>query len=99
MATNFFERGLWIQIVLMGAKKMLYKRISVEGEEEEIRIPRNRLVDIDREIPVPFFDFPYVNDQDELNGRAIYLDDKYDWILGKSEKGALVCVPLKKERK
>lgn len=80
---------------------MLYKRISVEeeGEGEEIRIPRNRLVDIDREIPVPFFDFPYIDEQDELGGKAIYLDDKYDWILGKSERGAIVCVPLKKERK
>ena len=74
---------------------MIYKKICIEGEDDDI-IPRNRLVTI--EAGRPFIDYPYVDSKDELSGKAIYLDDNYDWILGKSKMGSLVCVPLKKEK-
>ena len=78
---------------------MIYKKITVreeEEEEDEIVIPKERLIKVtDRN---PFTDKPFKDRFDELDGRAIYLDESCDWVLGRSKTGALLCVPLKKDR-
>lgn len=75
---------------------MAYKKICVVEESETEQIPRNRLVEVKN--GTPFIDYPYVDNIDELSGKAIYLDECYDWVLGRSEIGSLVCIPLKKEK-
>ena len=76
---------------------MTYKKICVEDKEgeNEILIPRDRLIKVSER--KPFTDKPFRDRFDELNGKAIYLDDLYDWVLGRSKTGALVVVPLKKK--
>lgn len=78
---------------------MKYPRIVVEKElsdEQEIVIPKNRLVHIEGErCSSPYVAFSMGNSE-ELDHHAIYLDDDYDWTLGRTRKGTLVCVPQKK---
>ena len=82
---------------------MEYNKIEIvkEKKKEEgiIKIPEDRLVKIDAERQV--FRDPYIgipaNISGEFDGKAIYLDDEYDWILGRDEDGCLLCIPLEKE--
>ena len=74
---------------------MIYRKICIEGENENTIIPRGRLVEIEN--GRPFIDCPFIDSTDKLSGKAIYLDKDFDWIIGKSETGSLVCVPLRKD--
>jgi hypothetical protein len=33
----------------------------------------------------------------EFEGKALYLDFEYDWVLGEDKKGCIVLIPLEKE--
>ena len=37
-----------------------------------------------------------VRTDDEFKDKAIFLDDKYDWVLGRDSGGLLVLIPLRK---
>ena len=77
---------------------MIYKKIHIEDKkgEDTLVIPKERLIEVTD--TRPFIDKPFVDKFDELDGKAIYLDEFYDWILGRSKTGALVVVPLKREK-
>ena len=79
---------------------MNYPRIVVEkglDDTQEIVIPRDRLVRIEGERKS---EGPYIsvsmNNHEELDHYAIYLDSEYDWILGRTKAGTIVCVPQQK---
>lgn len=81
---------------------MEYDRVEVvrekKSEEGCIKIPEDRLVELKGETHI-FLD-PYIAipvSGTEFNGKAIYLTPTYDWILGMTSRGALLCIPLKKE--
>ena len=100
MDTDCNEERLGIRLIFINFKnrKMIYKKIYVEDEmsEDTLVIPKERLMEVTD--GRPFTDKPFVDSFDELDGKAIYLDEFYDWVLGRSKTGALVVVPLKKDK-
>ena len=79
---------------------MNYPSIVVEKElddTQEIVIRKDKLVHIEGERMSPG---PYValsmSNHEELDHYAIYLDSDYDWILGRTKQGTIVCVPQQK---
>ena len=78
---------------------MEYKKIYVtrKKEDEDIVLDESLLVKIGLGIEQAFVGCPMKNSE-ELDGKAIYLDRRYDWVIGKTRFGSLCCVPLKKEK-
>ena len=81
----------------------MYKNIIVTEEptENSIVINKNRLTKI-KEVNITCEDeFIYadVRGCGELKGKAIYLSDETEWVLGKDSQGCTVLIPLKLEVK
>lgn len=82
-----------------------YDEIEIVSEKKKekgtIKIPVGRLIKFEGERQIR--DNPYVgipmDASEELDGKAIYLDPYYDWVLGRTSGRSLVCIPLKKEVK
>lgn len=81
---------------------MEYPKVCIIDEEKKdrktIKIPKERLVEIKGEGEnSPYVGVPMYNNEEELDGKAIYLDNEYDWIIARTESNTLCCIPLKKE--
>ena len=69
-----------------------------KSKEGDIKIPEGRLVNMNEAMRGNMhIGIPMNENNESLSGKAIWLDYDYDWVLGKTMRGSLVCIPLKKE--
>jgi len=92
-------------------KKMEYKKLYIKDIKDEgiVEIDSERLIDIEKRgnmyhsknISTQSSSSIYIDTSRmvEFTNHAFYLDDDYDWVLGKDSIGSTILVPLRKNMK
>ena len=71
-----------------------YKRlVLIEEETKKIVIDKERLMYLEDE---DMRDFIELREDGEFENKGFYLDDCYEWVLGRDSTGALVLIPMER---
>lgn len=79
---------------------MNIKQLRIKRKNEDVlEIPEDLLVEVDTVFPsfcsgVAQF---YSRGSSNFKNRSFFLDEEYNWVIGRDDSGQLILVPLKKE--
>ena len=69
-----------------------YKRlVLIEEETKKIVIDKERLIDLSSE---DIHSFIELREDGDFEDQGFFLDDNYEWVIGRDSTNALVLIPL-----
>lgn len=92
----------WVQTKKIRVNNMEYKKLKIKDNEEVkgvIDVDEKRLIDIHSDKTIRdenSFVLAEKRCMEEFKNKSLYLNNKYDWVLGKDSNDGICLIPLKK---